>query len=152
MIRRTIVALISGVLFGIGLALSGMADPERVRAFLTIGSGWDPTLAFVMAGAILPMALAWRVERRLTRPLAATTFHVPASTPITPPLVVGGLVFGVGWGVAGLCPGPALADLALAPTRVWPFVVAMIAGFVLHRLSVRGLTSTSRATSSGRAA
>lgn len=141
--RRVVVALAAGALFGWGLALSGMADPARVRAFLTIGAGWDPTLAFVMAGAIMPMAVAWRVRQRRGGPFAATSFHAPPTTPVTPLLVTGSLVFGVGWGVAGLCPGPALADLALAPDRVWPFVIAMLAGFGLHRVITRRPTRKS---------
>ena len=127
-IRRALVALASGVLFGIGLALSGMADPERVRALLTIGSGWDPTLAFVMVGAILPMALAWMVKRHLTKPLADTGFHVPASTPITSRIVVGSLVFGVGWGNGRPVPRPGVGRPG---ARAWPFVMAMVAVFAL---------------------
>lgn len=139
------IALVAGLLFGAGLALSGMADPARVRAFLDLGGHWDPTLAFVMAGALLPMAMAWRFEARRSAPLAADSFHVPATTPVTARLVVGALIFGVGWGVAGLCPGPALAVMALAPEKALPFVGAMIVGFGLYSACDRFLASPPRA-------
>ncbi len=132
-IRGAAIGLLVGTLFGAGLAVSGMADPARVRAFLDLDGQWDPTLAFVMAGAIGPMALAWRLRARRPAPLGADRFHLPATAPITLQLVAGGLIFGIGWGIAGLCPGPAVADLALAPASVAPFIVALITGFVLYR-------------------
>ncbi|MGN6375511.1 MAG: DUF6691 family protein [Sphingomonas sp.] len=132
---RWIIALFAGALFGAGLAVSGMADPTRVRAFLDLtGGAWDPTLAFVMGGAIIPMAVAWAVRRRLDAPVAAPEFTVPTTNPITPRLIGGAMLFGIGWGIAGLCPGPAIADLALRPLEAGVFVVAMLAGFALHRL------------------
>jgi len=133
--RRALIALLAGVLFGAGLAHSGMSDPARVRAFLDLlGGAWDPTLAFVMGGAVVPMAIAWRVRRRLGAPLADTSFTLPATTGITPSLIGGSVLFGIGWGLAGLCPGPAFADLALAPVPALIFVAAMLGGMVLHRL------------------
>lgn len=132
---RTLIALLSGMLFGAGLALSGMADPARVRAFLDLLGPWDPTLAFVMAGAILPMAFAWLVQRRLERPLADTAFNLPETRRLDGRLALGAVLFGVGWGLAGLCPGPALANLALAPLSVAPFILAMLAGMALHRFT-----------------
>lgn len=132
---KAFIALLSGTLFGAGLAYSGMSDPSRVRAFLDVfGGAWDPTLAFVMAGAILPMAIAWIVRPRVARPLADTRFRLPETTGITPSLIVGAMVFGIGWGIAGLCPGPAIADLAIAPAPAAIFVIAMIGGMVFHRL------------------
>ena len=132
---RPLIALIAGILFGAGLAHSGMADPTRVRSFLDLfGGRWDPTLAFVMGGAIVPMALAWTIRRRMTAPLADGSFALPETSEITPRLIGGAVIFGIGWGIAGLCPGPALADLAIRPLLAAPFVVAMLAGFVLHRL------------------
>lgn len=130
-------ALVAGAIFGAGLALSGMADPQRVRAFLDIFGAWDPTLAFVMGGALVPMALAWTVQRRLTRPVFADGFALPATRGIDAPLVVGAMLFGIGWGLSGLCPGPAIAGLALAPAQAGIAVVAMIAGMALHRLTRR---------------
>lgn len=132
---RWMIALFAGLLFGAGLAISGMADPTRVRAFLDVtGGAWDPTLAFVMGGALIPMAIAWRIRRRLDAPLADRAFALPDTKPVNPRLIVGAVLFGIGWGIAGLCPGPAIADLALRPLPAAAFVVAMLAGFALHRL------------------
>jgi uncharacterized membrane protein YedE/YeeE len=114
-----------------------MADPSRVRAFLDVAGSWDPTLAFVMGGALIPMSIAWRVRRRLQHPLAAPAFDVPDTVRLDPPLFVGAAIFGVGWGIAGLCPGPAIAGLALNPAQAGLFVLAMLAGMLLHRLFTR---------------
>ncbi len=135
--NRNLVALASGLLFGAGLAVSGMADPARVQAFLDLFGNWDPTLAFVMGGAIIPMALAWIVKGRLSAPLAAPAFDLPGTTRLDRPLAVGAILFGMGWGIGGLCPGPALADLGIVPSAVLPFVGAMFAGMALHRIVVR---------------
>jgi hypothetical protein len=133
--RRATIALLAGGLFGAGLAYSGMSDPTRVRAFLDLfGGAWDPTLAFVMSGAIVPMAVAWRIRRQLDAPLVDTAFALPATFGITPSLVGGSVLFGIGWGIAGLCPGPAIADLAIAPGPAAIFVAAMLCGMILHRL------------------
>lgn len=131
---KVVIALISGLLFGAGLAYSGMADPARVQSFLDLFGNWDPTLAFVMGGAVLPMAVAWMIKSRLASPLAATSFDLPGTSKIDRSLAIGAILFGMGWGIAGLCPGPALADLALAPKAVLPFVVAMLVGMAAHRL------------------
>jgi len=134
-IKRAFIALIAGLLFGAGLAHSGMSDPARVHAFLDMSGGaWDPTLAFVMGGAIGPMAIAWLIRRRLERPLADTRFSLPETTGMTPALIGGSALFGIGWGIAGLCPGPAVADLAIAPLPAAIFVVAMLGGMVLQRI------------------
>ncbi|SNS55798.1 hypothetical protein SAMN06295912_10926 [Sphingomonas laterariae] len=132
-----LLALLSGTLFGAGLVISGMADPMRVRAFLDLFGAWDPTLAFVMAGAILPMALAWRVQRRLERPFADSRFSLPETRRLDGKLAFGAILFGIGWGLGGLCPGPAIAGLALAPASAAPFVLAMLAGMALHRFTTR---------------
>ncbi|MGC4251498.1 MAG: YeeE/YedE family protein [Sphingobium sp.] len=134
---RPIVALFAGMLFGGGLALSGMTDPHRVRAFLDLFGDWDPTLAFVMGGAMLPMAVAWRIRTRMARPIADEAFHLLETRRIDAPLAVGAILFGVGWGLGGLCPGPAVASLTLAPIRVAPFLLAMLAGMALHRIGSR---------------
>ncbi|WP_166144733.1 DUF6691 family protein [Methylosinus sp. RM1] len=133
----TLLGVFSGVIFGLGLAVSGMANPARVRGFLDVFGDFDPTLAFVMIGALVPMAIAWRVMRRLERPLAAESFDLPPTSPIDARLVTGAAIFGLGWGVAGLCPGPALADLALAPLEAVPFVAAMALGMVLQRVTAQ---------------
>lgn len=132
--NRNLVALASGLLFGAGLAYSGMADPARVQGFLDLFGAWDPTLAFVMGGALVPMAIAWIVRRRLAAPLAAPAFELPGTTQLDRPLAVGAILFGMGWGIAGLCPGPAIADLGIAPLAVLPFVGAMFAGMALNRI------------------
>lgn len=128
------IALFAGTLFGAGLAVSGMADPQRVRAFLDLFGAWDPTLAFVMGGALLPMVIAWRIRMRMTAPISTAKFSLPASRGIDPRLMIGATLFGIGWGIAGLCPGPAIADLAIATRPAAIFVIAMLAGMVLHRL------------------
>ena len=131
--NRTLIALLSGLLFGAGLAYSGMSDPARVQAFLDLFGKWDPTLAFVMGGAIVPMAIAWMIKSRLSSPLAAPTFDLPGTAKLDRPLAIGAIMFGMGWGIAGLCPGPALADLTIAPIAVLPFVIAMFAGMAMYR-------------------
>lgn len=132
--RAVPISLTAGLVFGAGLALSGMADPARIRGFLDVAGHWDPTLLFVMAGAILPMAIAWRIAARGARPFAAERFELPDTRGIDAKLAGGALLFGVGWGIAGLCPGPAIADLAIAPGPAALFVGAMLAGMVAYRL------------------
>jgi len=134
LIVRLLPPLVSGGLFGAGLAIGGMTDPARVRGFLDVFGHWDPTLIFVMVGALAVMAVAWRVRLRLSRPLFAERFALPDRSDLEPRLVIGAALFGMGWGVAGLCPGPGVAALALYPLDVLPFVVAMLAGMAVHRL------------------
>lgn len=126
--------LVSGTLFGSGLALSGMTNPERVRGFLDIFGRWDPTLAFVMVGAVMVMAVAWRIQRGMAKPVLAQKFSLPDRRELDGKLIIGSALFGVGWGLAGLCPGPAIASLAFTPAEVIPFVLAMIAGMATFRL------------------
>lgn len=132
--RRLLPPLLSGSLFGAGLALSGMTDPARVRGFLDLFGNWDPTLAFVMGGAVLVMAAAWRVRARMDKPLFGEKFSLPDRGDLDSRLLVGSALFGIGWGIAGLCPGPAIASLALSPGAVLPFVAAMLAGMAMHSL------------------
>lgn len=135
--RPVALALASGLLFGAGLAVSGMADPARVRAFLDLFGAWDPTLAFVMAGAMAPMAIAWLIQQRMTRPIACNAFDLPGTRLIDGKLLAGAALFGIGWGIGGLCPGPALADLLIAPFEAGIFVVAMLAGMTIHRITAQ---------------
>jgi uncharacterized protein len=128
-----ILSLVAGLLFGAGLAVSGMIDPARVRGFLDLFGNWDPTLAFVMGGAMIPMAIAWAIKLRMQSPLAADDFDLPGTQQIDRKLAIGAVLFGMGWAISGLCPGPALADLAIAPMPALIFVAAMIAGMGLHR-------------------
>lgn len=133
--RQNLISLASGTLFGAGLAISGMIDPARVRAFLDVTGAWDPTLAFVMAGAILPMAIAWFVVRRRSTPIAAEQFHTPATSPIDRRLIGGAALFGIDWGIVGLCPGPAIAALAIQPLPALVFIAAMALGVAVHRFA-----------------
>jgi uncharacterized membrane protein YedE/YeeE len=135
MIRSVLVPLASGTIFGGGLALGGMTDPARVRGFLDLLGAWDPTLAFVMGGAVLVMALAWTLQRRMLRPVFAEDFALPATRDITARLIGGSALFGIGWGIAGLCPGPGFAALAIAPGSAAIFVTAMLTGMLLARLT-----------------
>lgn len=135
--KQTVIALIAGLIFGAGLAISGMADPQRVQAFLDLFGAWDPTLAFVMGGAMIPMALAWRVQRRMAAPVAVSRFELPGTTNIDRKLAIGALIFGAGWGIGGLCPGPAIADLAIAPAPAAMFIAAMLGGMAIHKFAFR---------------
>ena len=126
--------VVSGILFGAGLTLSGMTDPARVRGFLDIFGNWDPTLAFVMGGAVLVMAIAWRLRARMLRPMFGEKFSLPDRKDLDARLIAGSILFGIGWGIAGLCPGPAIASLALSPAAALPFVIAMLAGMLLQKI------------------
>lgn len=134
MMRAVVVALASGTIFGAGLALGGMTDPARVRGFLDLLGDWDPTLAFVMGGAVMVMALAWIVQRGMQRPLFAEAFALPNRSDLTPRLIGGSALFGIGWGIAGLCPGPGFAALAIDAPSAAIFLAAMLAGMMLVRL------------------
>lgn len=133
--RRLIPPLVSGALFGAGLTVSGMTDPARVRGFLDLFGEWDATLAFVMGGAVVVMAVAWRIRARMAKPLFSDKFSLPDRGDFDPQLLAGSALFGIGWGIAGLCPGPAVASLALSPGPVLPFVIAMLAGMAVQSLS-----------------
>lgn len=126
-------ALASGLLFGMGLAVSGMIDPAKVKAFLDIGaiaSGrWDPSLAFVFAAAVLVSMVSIRIGHRHRHPIAAPTFSSPEESRIDSELIIGSLLFGVGWGLSGLCPGPAIANIAFTFPEILIFVAAMAVGW-----------------------
>ncbi|GAA5053769.1 YeeE/YedE family protein [Erythrobacter westpacificensis] len=132
---KTLFSLISGVLFGAGLTVGGMTEPARVRGFLDLFGDWDPTLAFVMGGALIVMAIAWRIVPGMARPIFEDDFHVPTKNELTPKLIGGAVLFGVGWGIAGLCPGPGFAALAIEPAGAAIFVVSMLVGMALLRLT-----------------
>jgi uncharacterized membrane protein YedE/YeeE len=133
-LRRILPPLVSGTLFGAGLALGGMTNPARVRGFLDLFGDWDPTLAFVMGGAVIVMAFAWRVQTGMGHPFFAEKFALPTRSDLTVKLVGGSALFGIGWGIAGLCPGPGVAALAIEPASAAIFIVAMLAGMGLMRL------------------
>lgn len=127
---RNLIAALSGGLFGAGLMISGMTDPRKVQGWLDIFGNWDATLAFVMGGAILPMAIAWRLTRG-RRPLTGGSFPAPPEPRLGHNLVIGSILFGMGWGLAGLCPGPAIASLSYNGPGVWLFTAAMVAGMAV---------------------
>lgn len=131
--RRIISALLSGLLFGIGLLVAGMADPRKVTAFLDIAGHWDPSLAFVMLGGVLTTALGYRFVLNLDRPLFEPKFFMPTRTDIDRPLLLGAVLFGVGWGLGGYCPGPAVVSLGQGSVASLLFVAAMLAGMTLAR-------------------
>lgn len=128
MMARSIIPALAGIIFGAGLALGGMTDPARVRGFLDLFGDWDPTLAFVMGGAVVVMAIAWMVQKRLAQPAFAESFSLPTRTDLTPKLIGGSALFGIGWGIAGLCPGPAIAAFVIDPLSAAIFVGAMLVG------------------------
>jgi uncharacterized membrane protein YedE/YeeE len=136
-LRITLAALLSGALFGLGLALSGMTDPLRILGFLDVFGDFDPALLFVLGGAVGTTMLLFRFVLRRPAPLWDERFRISDLRGVDRPLMIGAALFGIGWGLAGYCPGPALVGLGvLSPETLW-FVPAMIAGMVLHRL-VRG--------------
>ena len=126
-------ALVTGILFGAGLALSDMINPARVLAFLDLFGAWDPALALVMAGAVVPSAIGFAVSRRMGRPLFDSRFFIPENRVLDRRLIAGAAIFGMGWGLAGFCPGPAIAGLVLGLWQPWLFVAAMFAGMLVHR-------------------
>lgn len=128
----------AGLLFGIGLWLSGMANPRKVLNFLDVTGNWDPTLLLVMAGAVAVTMVAFRMVTKRAKPLVAPRFLVPTSNDIDAPLLIGAALFGVGWGIGGYCPGPALTALSNLTVEVFVFVAAMALGGMLHRATVPG--------------
>lgn len=124
-------ALLSGALFGAGLYISGMTDTTKVQGWLDVFGNWDPTLAFVMGGAILPMIVAWQLTRVFRRPAAGGSFPPNPMPEIDRRLVIGSTLFGMGWGLAGLCPGPSVASLSFGGTSGLIFIVAMATGMLL---------------------
>jgi uncharacterized membrane protein YedE/YeeE len=131
---KTATAFAVGLLFGLGLLVSGMANPAKVLAFLDVTGRWDPSLAFVMAGAVAVSATGYLLARRRGRPLLASRLEIPNRRDLDPRLIAGAAVFGIGWGLAGLCPGPALTLLTVAPAQAVTFVVAMVVGMLAFRL------------------
>ena len=127
-----IAAFLCGLIFGLGLIISGMAAPQKVLNFLDIFGSWDPSLLVVMAAALLVSALGYAIATRRGSPVLAEECQWPNKTGIDAPLVIGAIIFGVGWGLAGLCPGPALVNLATLSPQVIVFVLAMAAGMLLH--------------------
>ena len=126
---KSFVSFLSGLIFAIGLGISGMTDPQKVLGFLEISEKWDPSLAFVMVGAICVHALVYLRTKKRASPILDEQFSYPTTQTITSSLVVGSLLFGVGWGMAGLCPGPAVVSSVSLHPKVGIFMVAMLFGF-----------------------
>ncbi|KQQ93658.1 DUF6691 family protein [Massilia sp. Leaf139] len=132
-----VMALLAGLVFGIGLIVSGMTDPAKVIGFLDLAGAWNPSLGFVMGGAILVGVVAFALARRRDRSWLGAPMRLPTATAIDRRLVLGALAFGAGWGLAGYCPGPALASLATGGAKPLIFVLAMLAGMALFEVFER---------------
>jgi uncharacterized membrane protein YedE/YeeE len=136
-VKRAIVAFVCGLVFGAGLIVSQMSNPAKVIGFLDITDKWDPSLALVMGGAVAVFGVLYRLALRQGTPLLASGFIVPEKDSLDAPLMVGALIFGVGWGLGGFCPGPAIVSAAFGDARVWAFVAAMTAGMLVYRIGLR---------------
>lgn len=131
---RAIAALVAGTVFGFGLAVAGVLDPATIRNFLDFFGDFDPRLVFVFAGALAVSAAGYALSRRSVRPVLGESFAIPTEQAIDRPLIAGSALFGVGWGMVGLCPGPAIAGLALGLPSIFIFTVAMLVGMAAHDL------------------
>jgi uncharacterized protein len=134
---KLLMALLAGLVFGLGLIVSGMTDPSKVTGFLDLAGAWDPSLALVMGGAIGVGLIAFRMARTRTQAVLGGPMQLPAARQIDSRLVLGGLTFGVGWGLAGFCPGPALASLATGGAKPLIFTGAMLLGMVIFEIQDR---------------
>jgi uncharacterized membrane protein YedE/YeeE len=137
LLMQIIMAFVTGLVFGLGLILSGMTDPSKVIGFLDLAGNWDPSLAFVMGGAVLVSSIAFHFGKGRTKALLGDAMRLPTATRIDRRLVLGGFAFGAGWGLAGYCPGPALASVVQGGTKPLIFVAAMLIGMVLYELQER---------------
>ena len=149
--QQTLVALISGLLFGLGLGYSQMIDPEKVIGFLDLTGNWDPTLAFVMGGAVVVTLISFRFILKRPAPLLNGNFYVPTRKDIDTPLLLGAALFGIGWGIGGYCPGPVLTSLVLGSLNPLLFVAAMIVGSLTFKASSTRSTSSSGGVTETRA-
>lgn len=134
---QMLMSFAAGLVFGLGLILSGMTNPAKVIGFLDLAGNWDPSLGFVMAGAILVGAVAFQFASRRTRAWLGDAMRMPTATKIDRRLVLGGLTFGVGWGLAGYCPGPAVVSVAQGGSKALIFFVAMLAGMAIYEIMDR---------------
>lgn len=133
-----VINLFLGLLFGVGLVVSGMADPNKILNFLDFAGMWDPSLLFVMGGAVIVAFIGYRLVLKRPRPLLASSFHLPTRTMIDRRLFIGPAIFGIGWGLGGFCPGPALTSLGLGEAGTLLFVPAMLIGMAGAKLLARG--------------
>lgn len=140
--KKLFVAFFGGALFSIGLGVSGMTDPNKVIGFLDVTGSWDPSLAFVMGGAMVPNIILFRFILKRDKPLFDDRFHLPTKTGLDGSLIGGAALFGVGWGMSGYCPGPAIASVAGGGSSAILFVATMIVGVFLHRVVWQGIVSS----------
>ncbi len=131
--KNAIAALVVGFVFAIGLGLSGMTQPQKVIGFLDLFGQWDPSLIFVMVGAIVVHFITFKVIRKRNSPLFSSQWHVPTKKEITPALMIGAFIFGVGWALGGFCPGPAITSMASFDKTPFVFVISMLVGMFLFR-------------------
>ena len=134
--KMSLSTFIAGLLFGGGLTISQMVNPSKVVAFLDITGNWDPSLAFVMGGALIVTLIGYRLVLKSDTPLFGDRFRLPTRKGIDFPLIAGAALFGIGWGLAGLCPGPALASVSFAGTNAYIFVVTMVLTIIFYRLTL----------------
>lgn len=139
-----LMSFVAGLVFGLGLIVAGMVDPAKVLAFLDLAGDWDPSLALVIAGAVGVAAIGFAVARRRTVSWLGLPLRLPMQSRIDPPLVIGSMLFGAGWGLAGFCPGPALVALGAGHWKAAVFVLAMLAGMGIHALLARRAASPGR--------
>lgn len=130
--KREIVALIMGFLFAVGLGISGMTHPERIIGFLDIFGRWDPTMLFVISGAVSTYAVSWLLIKRRSKPLLDRAFQVPTNRNLDAKLWIGSAIFGAGWGLGGFCPGPAMVAVVDGASQIVWFIIAMLVGMALH--------------------
>ena len=135
---REAVNFLAGLIFGLGLLISGMANPAKVQNFLDLAGTFDPSLIFVMAGAVVVTFIGYRLALQRERPVLAERFYVPAASIIDGRLILGAALFGIGWGLSGFCPGPAIVSLPLLAKGTLIFVPAMLAGIAVARLRLQG--------------
>ncbi|MEH6450251.1 MAG: DUF6691 family protein [Oleispira sp.] len=135
-VMKMITPLVSGILFGLGLLLSGMANPAKVRAFLDVFGDWQPALIAVMVAAIAVFALAYAFSKKMKQPWFHSIFHKPSLTALDARLIIGAALFGIGWGMVGLCPGPALLSIMTGQEDVLIFILALLLGNRIAHISV----------------
>ncbi len=142
---RIVWALITGLVFGLGITVSGMINPSKVLNFFDVAGTWDPSLAFVMASALLTTVIGYRLVLGRSAPLFDAEFHLPKTTKIDPQLIAGSAIYGVGWGLIGYCPGGVVPALGLGRTEPWIFMVALVVGMAIARFTRNQLAKSAAA-------
>jgi hypothetical protein len=143
---RLITTYLIGLVFGVGISISGMANPAKVLNFFDVAGTWDPSLGFVMGGSLIVTFIGYRVVLKRPTPMLSQVFHLPARRDLDLPLIGGSAIFGIGWGIAGFCPGGALPALGTGRLDVWIFVAALLAGIVIANVTQAALARRTQAT------